>query len=124
MAEDRFELIDGYQPVETVHKECVIRSATAGDVIDAVEAAEKPIVTAEGVVLVVSDHRMGLEMARRQIVRIGGVDGPLSVAQMRELTATDFDLIQEHLVKLDGPAKDASKTLGERGRPSGSGGSD
>lgn len=128
MAKQSFELKHGIKLVEKLHKECVIREATAGDILDAQDAAEK-LVTAPGrdgepvPRLLVSDHRMGMELARRQIVRIGDIKGdPLSREDFRELHPEDMEIINNELDKLDGAG--AEEVLAQRGRSEGVGDSD
>lgn len=60
------------------------RELTTGDVIDAQTASEIPVTTAEGPMLVSSPSKMGVEMLRRSIATVGSINGPLSVALLRQ----------------------------------------
>lgn len=128
MAKQSFELKHGIKLVEKMHKECVIREATTGDILDAQDAAEKLVMVpgrdGDPVPrLVVSDHRMGMELARRQIVSIGGIKGdPLSAEDFRLVHPEDLEIIQAELEKLDGAG--AEEVLAQRGRSEGVGDSD
>ena len=66
------------------------RELTTGDVIDAQTASEIPVTTAEGPMLVSSPSKMGVEMLRRSIATVGSINGPLSVALLRQLSQADF----------------------------------
>ena len=67
-----------------------LRELTAGDLIDAQVASEKVVMTKEGPVLVSSPALMGLELLRRQIERVGCINGPLSLALIKKLSQQDF----------------------------------
>jgi Mu-like prophage FluMu protein gp41 len=66
------------------------RELTAGDLIDAQVASEKVVMTKEGPVLVSSPALMGVEMLRRQIAKVGCINGPLSLTQLKALDPEDF----------------------------------
>ncbi len=66
------------------------RELNTGDVIDAQTASEIPVTTAEGPMLVSSPSKMGVEMLRRSIATVGSINGPLSVALLRQLSQADF----------------------------------
>lgn len=80
---------------ETIHKEAEIREATAGDLIEATEESEKVVLTPDGYQLVASPTMVGLNTLRRQIVRIGEHQGPLTLGELKKLSSTDISLLQE-----------------------------
>lgn len=87
-------LIDGLpfgtgDEMELQH-DVTLRELTAGDMIDAQVAAEKVVMTREGPVLVSSPALMGLEILRRQIAKVGSINGPLSLAMIKKLSQQDF----------------------------------
>lgn len=124
MNQDTFELIDGLKPVQDLHRTCTIRTATAGDVIDAQTAAERVVHTADGPLLLVSDSKMGWEMTKRQVVCIGGIEGPLSDEDMRALSGRDLNLIGAKIEALDSAAWKAAQEQAKRGRDEGPGPTD
>jgi phage FluMu protein gp41 len=124
MNQDTFELIDGLKPVKDLHRTCTIRTATAGDVIDAQTAAERVVHTADGPLLLVSDSKMGWEMTKRQVVCIGGIEGPLSDEDMRALSGRDLNLIGAKIEALDSAAWKAAQEQAKRGRDEGPGPTD
>ena len=106
-------LTSGLKIGDAVHKAAVIRDATAADLIDATEEAEKLMPTLEGFQLIASPTLVGLHTLRRQIVRIGDYPGPLTLAELKKLTAIDLSLLQEKAITLE----DASlKKVVDRGR--------
>ena len=124
MNQDTFELIDGLKPVKDLHRTCTIRTATAGDVIDAQTAAERVVHTADGPLLLVSDSKMGWEMTKRQVVSIGGIKGPLEEEHMRALSGRDLNLIGAKIEALDSAAWKAAQEQAKRGRDEGPGPTD
>ncbi|MGP9666247.1 hypothetical protein ACT3TY_16710, partial [Halomonas sp. AOP22-C1-8] len=90
-------LIHGLKIGEAVCKDAKLREATAGDVLEAQEAAERLMMvpTQNGVepMLVVSPSRVGVEVLRRQIVSIGDVSGPLDLKLMHRLHPEDLNLL-------------------------------
>lgn len=89
-----FKLLDGL-PFGTgndkvLQYDVTFRELTAGDLIDAQVASEKVVMTKEGPVLVSSPALMGLEMLRRQIAKVGEINGPLSMTLIKSLTQQDF----------------------------------
>jgi phage FluMu protein gp41 len=123
MAEKIVTLIDGLKIGETVHRQAVLRDPKAGELIDAMDASEKPVTLPKGgIVLVLSETRMGLEVLRRQIVRIGDHKGPLDMAELRALSGADLSLLQAAASELDTASTAAmARELATRGRCQGDG---
>ncbi|OPY15609.1 MAG: Mu-like prophage FluMu protein gp41 [Syntrophus sp. PtaB.Bin001] len=92
----------GLKVGEVVHREAEIREATGGDFIDATEESERLCQTPEGgYILVASPTLVGLNTLRRQIVRIGEHEGPLTLAELKMLSGRDIRLLQETAEKLE-----------------------
>ncbi|KGE77647.1 phage tail assembly protein [Halomonas salina] len=94
---------------EETHYQVVLREATAGDVLDAQEAAERLVYspTSDGgvePVLVASPSRVGVEVLRRQIVSVGDMSGPLDLKYLHRLTPEDLNLLLARSEQLDGAA--------------------
>jgi phage FluMu protein gp41 len=123
-AEVTVTLVDGLKVGEDVLKDAVLREITAGDIIDAQEESEKLVLTPAGPQLVPSPSLTGLNVLRRQIVRIGNVGGPLDLKMLKRLAPHDLNLLQAEADKLDQAvaAEVSRKTLDSRGRDSGMGG--
>jgi phage FluMu protein gp41 len=88
-------LVQGLKIGNDTHTEAVIREATAADLIEATDESEKVVPTADGYQLLASPTLVGLNTLRRQIVRIGSYNGPLTLADLKKLSAIDISRIQE-----------------------------
>jgi len=88
-------LIDGLKIGEEIHREAELREATAGDMIDATEESEIPVLTPDGYELLVSNTRVGINTLRRQIVRIGSHDGPLTLGEIKKFSGRDLNLLNQ-----------------------------
>lgn len=95
-------------------KEVVVRELTAGDLIDARMESERVIQTGEGPRLVSSPELLALHCLRRQIVSIGKVKGPMSLANLRTLSLLDLREIESQVDTLE--AAVLAERLGQRGR--------
>ena len=115
---EKVTLNKGLKVGEVVHKEAELREATAGDFIDAAEESEKLVLTPEGnYVLIASPTLVGLNTLRRQIVKIGEYDGPLTMREVKMLSSGDINRLQNAAGKLDAAA--AAEELAQRGRGNG-----
>ncbi len=104
------------------HTIAVLREPSAGDVIDASMDAEKVVMVPTGVdgaghavmepQLVTSPTLVGINVLRRQIVRIGAIDGPLERELLDKLSPTDLNLLQAKAQELEA----ASIEVAQRGR--------
>ena len=116
MSTVKVTLNDGLTIGENTYKEASLRLPTAGDLIDATEEAEKLIATPDGgYQLMASPTLVGLHTLRRQVVSIGEHPGPLTLNELRRLSAIDIAMLQSHAELLE------SSTLMEtadRGRDS------
>ncbi len=121
MSEVKGKLTHGLKIGEDVHTDFVLREATAGDIIDSTVEAERLMETARGHVLVASPGLAGPHVLRRQIARIGGYDGVVTLKMLKSLSQEDLGILQDHADKLEVAT---SKAASERGRddpPSGNG---
>ena len=84
--------------------EAELREPTAGDVIDAGQEAERVVMTAEGPELVSSPSLLGALVLCKQVVRIGTVQGPLKLADLKKLSALDLQRLQEKAQELEAAA--------------------
>jgi len=94
-------LVKGYKISDEVFKNAVIRSITAGDIIDSQVEAERLMQTEDGPELVTSPTLAGVHMLRRQILSIGSVKGPLSIEEIKRLDPVDFNLLQVKAEELE-----------------------
>lgn len=109
MRKETVTLRDGLTIGETKHTEAEIREVTAGDLIEATEDGQRLVQTPEGEhILVSSDTLVGLHTLRRQIVRIGSYQGPLSMAELKKLSAWDLSLLHETAKRIDEAAMEAA----------------
>ncbi|WP_018169088.1 phage tail assembly protein [Thioalkalivibrio sp. ALMg9] len=118
-------LVDGIDIGGETHREVVLREATAGDVLDAQEEAERLVYTpgsSGGMepALVTSPSRVGVEVLRRQVVSVGDVSGPVDLKMMRRLSPQDLNTLLERAEALDGAAVSAVEGgTNKRGRGDG-----
>ncbi|MEE9357467.1 phage tail assembly protein [Candidatus Vondammii sp. HM_W22] len=98
--------------------EATLRELSAGDIIDAREASEKLVMTPDGPGLVVSPTLLGAELLRRQIARIGNLQGPIDLVQLKRLHPEDLNRLQDKADELDEAvfAAAAMEGLSTRGR--------
>lgn len=128
MATVEITLKHGLKIGEDNLSEAVLREPTAGDILTAQEESEKLVYAMQGgrlaPVLVTSPAKMGAEVLRRQIVRIGNLQGPLELAMLHKLHPEDLAQIQATADELDGAleAEVASREVAQRGRDDGDGG--
>lgn len=101
MATIKVKLKDGLTVGEERHLEAELREVTAGDLIDATEESEKPILTAQGYELLVSNTMVGLNTLRRQIVKVGDHPGPLTLGELKKFSGRDLNLLQAEATQLD-----------------------
>lgn len=101
MATMNVDLTRGLTIGEKTHTKATIREATAADLIDATDESEKIVKTPDGYQLVASPTQVGLNTLRRQIVNVGDYKGPLSMAELKKLSATDLSLLQETAQAMD-----------------------
>lgn len=125
----KFDLIHGLvieagkPPLKAVE----LRAPTGGDVIDAQEESEKLVYAmTDGVVtptLVTSPSLAGIHVLRRQIVRLGDIQGPLDLDFLKKLDIEDFEMIQAKARELDEAlaAQHAAREATARGRDDGGG---
>ncbi|AVI04956.1 hypothetical protein [Alteromonadaceae phage B23] len=118
MAEVTVELEFGLVVGKKPQKKAVIRELTAGDILDAQWESERVVDTEEGPQLVASPSSVGIHTLRRQIVKIGDIDGPLSMVEMRKLHPVDLELLHSECSKLEQAviASIASREVAQRGR--------
>lgn len=91
-----------------------LRSLTAGDIIDARLESERVVETPTGPRLVTSPELMALNVLRRQVTRVGVINGPLSIAQLRLLSHHDLQLLEGAADTLE--VAELSERVGNRGR--------
>lgn len=120
MAEVTFNLTDGLTEGSATHTECVLREPTAGELIDASEEAEKLVVHHFEPQLVTSPTLVGVNILRRQIVRIGDIQGPIERDMLNKLSVHDLNLIQRKAKALE----HAALAVSQRGRRDGAGNAD
>ena len=113
MSTSTFELRDGLKVGETVHKECELREASAADVIDGSSDGEQLKITPGGWALLSSPALAEMHILRRQVVRIGDHKGPLTLAEIKTLSAVDLTIIRAVAEGFDAAAL---QEVGQRGR--------
>ena len=112
---------------EDVLREVTLREPRAGDIIEAQEESEKLVLVPRpdgkggDPHLVASPTLVGVHVLRRQIVRIGNVQGPLSLSELKRLHPEDLGLIQARADEIDAAVATGLELL-DRGRVDGVGG--
>ncbi|MEQ5119496.1 hypothetical protein [Morganella morganii] len=93
-----------------------LRQLTGGDIIDAEAASERMVITPEGPALLSSPSRMGFELLRRSVGRIGKINGPLPMEMLKALHQTDIDLLLKKAELQRIAALKAAKQATDEGR--------
>lgn len=124
MAETTINLQDGLTLGETTYTKVVLRTPTAGDLLDAQTEAERPVMTPTGYELLASPSAMSIGVLRRQVKRLENgngikIDGPLEIDQLKRLSTADLDVLNAEAEQLDSAV---AREVHKRGRDSGAGG--
>jgi len=111
------------KPVTIGGQECnvlILTETTSEHVLDAQEESEKLVMTPDGPALVSSPSRMGVNVLRRQVVRIGEINGPVDLTILKRLSPLDLERVQKAAEEMDAlAAKTATailKRIEQRGR--------
>lgn len=122
MAQLKVKLKHGLKTSETTHMDVVLREVTAGDIIDAQDESEKLVYAQNGEpMLMASPTLVSVNVLRRQIAKIGSIDGPLSLKELKKLHPNDLNLLQKKADEMDGAmsTEQASQAVAQRGRAEG-----
>lgn len=92
--------------------DAVVRETTVADVLDATEESERAVPTPDGYQMVVSPTRLGIHLLRRQIVRIGEIEGPLTLSTLRKLSTADMEALQRAAYLLDSASLEVTQKRG------------
>lgn len=107
----------GFKLGEDRHKDAVLRELGTRDIIEAGMEAETCVMGPDGEMhLVRSGTKAGIELLRRQIVRIGPVEGPFTLAEFFKLAPEDFLALQAAAERMDAAADKAMEGVAARGR--------
>ncbi|MBA2814928.1 phage tail assembly protein [Candidatus Pantoea persica] len=87
LARGQLGLVTGSGDDEQRHTDVTLRPLTGKDIIDAELAAERVVQTANGSELVRSPAMVEFELLRRQVAWLGNLNGPLSLLQLKSLSA-------------------------------------
>jgi phage FluMu protein gp41 len=101
MADIECTLDKGITVGDKTHRVATLREHTAGDVIESMSDSEKVVATPDGYQLVQSPSLISVHTLRRQIVSIGDIKGPLEIEQLKLLSSTDMDLLNDYANRLD-----------------------
>lgn len=85
-----------------------------GDLIDARTESQLLVSTPEGYRYVLSPEHVSVNLLRRQIRRIGKIQGPLSISQLKSLQMEDYERLVNEAEKLDSAL--FAERLSDRGR--------
>ncbi len=100
-------------------KDAVLRESAADDLIQAGMESEKLVATPDGYQLVTSPTLMAAHCLCRQIVRIGDLQGPLTLKELGRLRPDDMNQLMAEAENLD----QAALGVAQRGRDDGADGS-
>ncbi len=93
-----------------------LRQLTAGDLIDAEAASERVVMTAKGATLLSSPSKMGYELIRRAIKRVGKINGPIPLELLKTLNQDDLELIAQHFDAQQNAAISTAEAVASKGR--------
>lgn len=108
-----FKLDKGIKIGEVTHKDVELAELTIGEVLKAEQFAEEYRIIDNAPVVISSPSKLGMEMLRLQIKKLGDLSMPLSYEEFSLLSRTDLMIIQQEARKLD---KLAYLKVSERGR--------
>lgn len=117
MVNHSVQLNDGFKVGDATHKVAELRYPKAGDLIDANQESEVPVSTPSGYQLMVSPTLIGAHVLRRQVVRIGDYEGPLTLAELKRLSQTDLNLLQAEAERMDNALAEALVARGRSAAP-------
>lgn len=107
MAQTTIQLKHGYvtgkgTADETRHTAVTLRELDSRDVVESQLAAERVVIGDNGkAVAYCSEVLMGLELLRRQILKVGEIPGPLSIKQLYSFHPEDLELLSSKASSLD-----------------------
>lgn len=90
-----------------------LRRLTTGDLLDSEMAAEQVKLTPQGHQLIASAAVMSAELYRRSVAKIGDLDGPLSMSQLKSLSLTDYNLLRNAYDALNNPVVEVAEYSAE-----------
>lgn len=109
-------LKDGLMVGDEHIKSLTLRKLTTGDILDSEIASEQVKLTNQGHKLIASSAVMSAELYRRSIKKIGALDGPLSMKQLKSLSLTDYELLRIAYEALNNPIIEEVAENGAEGR--------
>lgn len=128
MAQHTITLTKGITIGDVTHCVAVLREASALDVIEAAAESEKVVMVSQGLdrhglpvlvpQLVASPTITGMNVLRRQIVKIGDIAGPIDDAYFSKLSPEDLNALQDAADTL----QHAALEVAQRGRSDSAGG--
>lgn len=87
---------------EARHTEVTLRELDSRDVVESQLAAERVVIGDNGkAVAYCSEVMMGLELLRRQILKVGEIPGPLSIKQLYSFHPEDLEVLSSKASSLD-----------------------
>ena len=122
MAEIKVPLIKGYPLGKDTLMNAYLRDFNTADLIECADESEKLAQTEDGPEYVGSPSLMANLMLARQIVRVGDIDGPFGLKELKRFEPVDYALLQAKADEMESAMfKPASKAVAKRGRPEGDG---
>lgn len=117
MAEHTVTLDKGITIGSKSNKQAVLKELSAGDVIEAMQESERLIMVpgpnGQEPRLVHSNALMGVHTLRRQVARLGEIEGPLEIDQLALLSDRDLETLQAAADAMDAAVAQA---VSDRGR--------
>jgi phage FluMu protein gp41 len=111
-------LHDGLKVGDHTYRQVTLRSLTAGQLMDAQRAAEQVYPVGSDFVVMASPVQMAAEVLAKKVQKIDDYPGPLTLQQLRSLSATDLDLLRAGADDLDTAI---AASVAARGRPAAAG---
>lgn len=112
----QIKLNDGLLVGDACITDLTLRKLTTGDLLDSEVAAEQVKLTAQGHKLIASSAVMAAELYRRSVEKIGDLDGPLSIKQLKSLSLIDYNLLRNAYDGLNNPTIDEVAENSAEGR--------
>lgn len=106
------KLKDGLTVGGVTHTDVSFKDLAVEDILEANEASERVITLPDGSVRVAtSEIRLGVELLRRRICKLGDLKMPLSMVEFKKLSEADLGILQDAVEELD-----ILRKLAEQGR--------
>lgn len=112
MSSIKVTLPNGVKTDDEVHTECELSEPTVKDLMEATKEAERLVMEPEPS-LIASPTLVSIHTLRRQIVRLGTLEGPIEIGIFEKLKGSDLVVLNDAAEQLEAAT---AKEVAQRGR--------